>query len=95
MTITENELTKGQLRKLMVLRKSVGGDIGDSAFLQWLKLQDKTKSAAKPDPVAMKILDALSGFENDKTFRLGNYGYTIRRARGQGASGFKVSRNLK
>ena len=35
--ITEADLTKGQLRKLNALRKSVGPDIGERAFAQWLK----------------------------------------------------------
>ena len=42
----------------------------------------------KPDPVAMKIVEALAGFENDPKFNLGNYGYTLRRAKGKGAPGF-------
>ena len=29
---------------------------------------------------------ALAGFENDPKFNLGNYGYTLRRAKGKGAS---------
>ena len=37
MAINEKSLTKGQLRKLSVLRKSLGGKIADQAFAQWVK----------------------------------------------------------
>ena len=43
----------------------------------------------------MKIVDALAGFENDPKFNLGNYGYTLRRAKGKGASGFIAHKNEK
>ena len=35
-SIDESALTKGQLRKLDALRKSVGADIGTRAFAEWL-----------------------------------------------------------
>ena len=34
--IEESALTKGHLRKLNALRKSVGEDIGERAFAEWL-----------------------------------------------------------
>ena len=37
----EQKLPKGQQRKLTALRKSVGEDIGNRAFRQWLKTQKK------------------------------------------------------
>ena len=43
----------------------------------------------------MKIVEALAGFENDPKFNLGNHGYTLRRAKGKGASGFIAYRNEK
>ena len=49
----------------------------------------------KADPIAVKIVEALAGLENDPKFRLGNYGYTIRRVRGKGRSGFIASKNEK
>ena len=36
MTIDQSTLTKGQVRKLNALRKSVGNDIGEKAFGKWL-----------------------------------------------------------
>ena len=35
--IDEKALTKGELRKLNALRKSIGGDIGEKAFVEWLR----------------------------------------------------------
>ena len=37
--IDESALTKGQLRKLNALRKSVGDEIGERAFATWLSEQ--------------------------------------------------------
>ena len=95
MAIDESKLTKGQVRKLNALRKSVGVELGDEVFGKWLAQQAKAAAGPKPDPVAVKIEKALAGFANDRSFRLGNYGYTIRRARGKGASGFVASKNEK
>ncbi len=95
MTIEESKLTKGQLRKLNALRKSVGKTLGEDVFAKWMAQQAKAKTRAKRDPVAKKIEKALAGFAGDKSFRLGNYGYSIRRARGKGVSGFVVTKNDK
>ena len=93
--IDETKLTKGQVRKLNALRKSVGDDLGEEVFGKWLAQQDRAAAGPKPDPVAAKIAEALAGHESERSFRLGNYGYTIRRARGQGVSGFTVTKNEK
>ena len=37
--IDANTLTKGQFRKLNALRKSIGNDIGERAFAEWLASQ--------------------------------------------------------
>ena len=95
MAIDEKALTKGELRKLNALRKSVGEKIGEKAFAEWLKERPSLKQKEMVDPVAQKIEQALSGLAKDKTARLGRYGYTIRRARGKGASGFVVTKNEK
>lgn len=92
MAIDESKLTKGQLRKLGALRRYVGDELGEEAFGKWLAQQ---AAAASVDPVAEKIEVALAGFAGDRKFNLGNYGYTIRRARGKGASGFVAIRNQK
>ena len=95
MGINESKLTKGQVRKLNALRKSVGDALGEEVFGKWLAQQAMAVAAPKLDPVAVKIQEALAGYTNDRTFRLGNYGYTIKRARGKVVSGFVVTKNAK
>ena len=92
MAIDESKLTKFQLRKLGALRRYVGDELGEEAFSKWMAQQAAT---VKIDPVAQKIERALAGFANDRSFNLGNYGYTVRRARGKGASGFTATKNGK
>ncbi len=94
MTIDEGSLTKGKLRKLTALRRSVGDKLGEEVFLKWLA-QQAAASAVKADPVAKKIEEALAGFAEDRSFKLGVYGYSIRRARGKGATGFVATKNTK
>ena len=86
MSIDHSTLTKGQVRKLNALRKSVGDDIADAAFSKWIKTQSKTPKETR-DPVADALVVALANLQNDKSFKLGNKGYVVKRARGKGASG--------
>ena len=95
MAIDENGLTKGLVRELTALRKSVGDDLAEEVFVRWLAREAASQAKSKPDPVAMKIVEALAGFENDPKFKLGNHGYTLRRAKGKGASGFIAYKNEK
>ena len=87
MSIDQSTLTKGQVRKLNVLRKSVGNDIADDAFAKWMKTQSKTPKEVR-DPVADALVAALANLKDDKKIRLGRKGYVVRRAKGKGASGF-------
>jgi hypothetical protein len=87
MSIDHSTLTKGQVRKLNALRKSVGDDIAENAFGKWMKSQFKTPKEVR-DPVADALVTALDQFKDDKTFRLGTKGYVVRRAKGKGVSGF-------
>ena len=94
MAIDESMFTKGQLRKLAALRRYVGDELGEEAFGKWIA-QQAAAAAAKVDPVAEKIEQALAGFVDDRSFNLGVYGYSIRRARGKGATGFVAIKNPK
>ena len=87
MSIDHSTLTKGQVRKLNALRKSVGDDIADDAFGKWMKSQSKTPKEVR-DPVADALVAALANLQIDKSFKLGNKGYVVKRAKGKGASGF-------
>ena len=70
MAIVERKLTKGQVRKLNALRKSVGDGLGDEVFAKWLSQEANAAAAPNPDAVAVKIEEALAGFADDRSFRL-------------------------
>ena len=95
MAIDGSVLSKGQIVKLNALRKSVGDDLADSVFAKWLKRQASAVAVEKDDPVATMLTDALAELAKDDSFRLGNQGYTIRRAKGKGAKGFVAVKNQK
>lgn len=90
MAINESELSKGELRKLTALRKSLGDDIADKAMAEWIRT--KPTAVSLVDPVAVKIEEALASFANDKKFKLGIYGYRIVRNKGKGAAGFVATK---
>ena len=69
MTIDHSTLTKGQIRKLNALRKSVGNDIADVAFGKWMKTQTKTPKEVR-DPVSEALVAALSNLSSDKSFEV-------------------------
>jgi DNA (cytosine-5)-methyltransferase 1 len=87
MPIDQSTLTKGQVRKLNALRKSVGDDIAEDAFGKWMTAQSKTPKDVR-DPVADELVAALDQFKDDKIFDLGTKGYVVKRSKGKGASGF-------
>ena len=91
MPINENALTKGQIRKLNALRKSIGDDLAEEAFDKWLARQ--VPAAPPSDPVAEKIVKVLAG--QDGKINFGRYGYTVRKARGKGQSDIVAVRNEK
>ena len=79
--IDESTLTKGQLRKLNALRKSVGDDIGERAFAAWLASQGPAE--AKADGNAAAIADALWPLVQDGTLAIPRGGYLVKRGRGR------------
>ena len=84
--IDETKLSKGHMRKLTALRKSLGSQIADKAFAQWQKTQP-VPPTAKEDSVAKALYEALAPVVEG--VNLGRYGYTIRRSR----SKLTVTRN--
>ena len=77
----ESTLTKGQLRKLNALRKSVGDEVGTRAFAEWLASQDTAKG--KQDGNAAMIVDTLWPMVQEGTLAIPRGGYRIRRGRGR------------
>ena len=76
--IDESALTKGQLRKLNALRKSVGEDIGDRAFAEWL-LRPATVKAR--DRNAELIVESLWPLVEEGKLKIRPGGYVLRRGR--------------
>ena len=79
--IDESALTKGQLRKLRALRNSVGEEIGERAFAEWLASQGGAEPRA--DANAALIVDTLWPQVEQGTLAIPRGGYRIRRGRGR------------
>lgn len=78
----ESTLTKGQLRKLNALRKSVGPEIGEQAFAEWLA-STPAGTAAASDPNAEAIARTLWPLVEKNEIRIPRGGYRLRRGRGR------------
>ncbi len=78
----ETVLTKGQLRKLNALRKSVGPDIGEKAFAQWLKRANAQKDTPG-DKNSAQIAEAIQAALGRKRLSIPRGGYLITRGRGR------------
>ena len=79
--IDESGLTKGQLRKLNALRKSVGEEIAAHAFAEWLAKQQA--ASGKTDGNAATIVDTLWPMVEQGILAIPRGGYLIRRGRGR------------
>lgn len=78
--IDESVLTKGQLRKLVALRKSLGPAIADEAFAKWFGQLVEAPEADKNEQV---IADALWSLTEEGRLSIRRGGYVIRRGRGR------------
>ncbi len=81
-TFRDRDLTKGNLRKLTALRKSLGKDIADKAFAEWLISLPEEKPTST-DKNADAIADLLNGPVLEKKIKLPRGGYVVRRGRGR------------
>ena len=79
--IDEGNLTKGQVRKLTALRKSVGDEIGERTFATWLASQEAAGS--EEDGNAATIVDTLWPLVEDGALAIPRGGYLLRRGRGR------------
>jgi hypothetical protein len=80
--IIQTNLTKGQIRKLNALRKSVGPDIGEKAFVEWLKKAEAGKEAAV-DKNTTLIAEAIEAAIKSKKLSIPRGGYLLKRGRGR------------
>ena len=80
--INEKQLTKGQVRKLNALRKSLGDDIANAAFAQWLST-DGQNGQAHVDRNAAAIAEAIETVVLEGKARIPRGGYIVRRGRGR------------
>ena len=76
----ESQLTKGQLRKLEALRRSIGTDIADEAFAKWIAKQSEP---VPEDRNAAVIAEALMPLIEQGKLRIPRGGYLVRRGRGR------------
>ncbi len=81
-TFDQESLTKGQLRKLNALKKSVGDEIGMDAFGKWLAGQ-AAGPKAPVDKNAAQIVGALEALIDAKKLRIPRGGYLVKRGRGR------------
>ena len=81
--IDESGLTKGEVRKLNALRKSLGGTIADKAFAQWLRQKVSAKASAPVDQNAELIASTLLPLAKAGKLRMGHGGYLVKRGRGR------------
>ncbi len=80
--LDEKALTKGELRKLNALRKSVGEDVGEKAFVEWLR-KKPAKVFAPEDKNAALIADTLIPLIEKNRLQIPRGGYLVRRGRGR------------
>jgi len=76
-----SNLSKGQQRKLNALRKSLGDEIADRAFAEWMENQPTGGEIS--DKNATKIAEALQPLIDDGRLRIARGGYIVRRGRGR------------
>lgn len=79
-SISEKILTKGELRKLNALRKSIGDQLGEEAFAKWYEQESRAEVAS--DPNVDLIEKALSPLMKEMRIPRGG-AYAIRRGRGR------------
>ena len=80
--IIQTSLTKGQIRKLNALRKSVGPAIGERAFAEWLENAEAGKEAAVDRNTAL-IAEAIEAAIKSKKLSIPRGGYLLKRGRGR------------
>lgn len=81
--IDESALTKGELRKLRGLRKSVGSKLGDDTFAKWFRKKEAAQGNVPEDRNAALIAETLIKLIEEKKLRIPRGGYLVTRGRGR------------
>ncbi len=76
-------LTKGEIRKLTALRKSLGDTIADKAFAEWFRQKTSAKAGAPVDQNAELIASTLLSLAKARKLRIPRGGYLVKRGRGR------------
>ncbi len=84
-------LTKGELRKLNALKKSVGDEIGEQAFLKRLKIKPKAGAVAPRDRNVALITETLGKLVQSGGLRIPRGGYVVTCGRGRVGGGLTAS----
>ena len=79
--IDESGLRKGELRKLRALRKSLGTEIADRAFAEWLSL--RSAGSNEEDTNAGTIVDVLWPLVEEGKLYIPRGGYLLKQGRGR------------
>jgi hypothetical protein len=80
--VNESNLSKGQLRKLNALRKSLGSEIANRAFSEWLSANGNG-GMGSVDKNARAISEALQPLIEAGRLSVPRGGYMVRRGRGR------------
>ena len=80
--INESNLSRGQIRKLNALRKSLGDGIANRAFAEWLSNLDNG-GGETVDKNARAISEALQPLIETGELSIPRGGYFVRRGRGR------------
>jgi hypothetical protein len=80
--LDESQFSKGQIRKLNALRKSLGDEIANRAFSEWISTQ-ATGAGSAADKNARAITEALQPLIEEGRLSIPRGGYVVRRGRGR------------
>lgn len=91
-----NDLEAKKLKRF--IKNAEDEKLGTRQFWEWYD-RKKPQEAKETDATAKALLEALEALDHargpKKQLNFGRYGYTVRRLRKKGSSGFVITRNEK
>lgn len=79
--INPGNLTKGELRKLNMLKKSVGEKLGEATFAKWYAKKEIVEPSV--DKNALLIEQALAPLIKSDNLKMPRGGYLVKRGKGR------------